>query len=368
MKIGILTFHNAHNYGAVLQAYALRTVLRRKGHDVHIINYQNPAITASYPARLPFPVSKRDVFHRSRWKNDLRAIRQWAYSYASWRRQWVKFDAFLGKVLLENDLPPLSLQEVAALDLDCYICGSDQIWTDFLTGGLDPVYFLDFPTKARKISYGASIFTKQIPPAEVDYFRETLSRFDAVSVREANLAAELSNLLHKPVTTVLDPSMLLDAADYNLLCSSASAKQKYVFAYFLMENDIVSKCATAIAQKLDLPLLEMHFYKQYGLRGHNQRADFGPEDFLNHIRNAEFVVTNSFHGTVFSILYQKPFYSVFENDARKESILQSLDLSDRHIFSTEQIDLDTVIDYPSCHEKLRSLRQSSLDFLDTALC
>lgn len=174
MKIGILTFHNAHNYGAVMQAYALRSVLRRSGHEAAILNYRNQAIDAHYPKQLPFD------------RTEFSARRQ-----TDWNKQYRKFSRFIDHVLLEDQTAALGIEDLERLKMDCFICGSDQIWEPWLTNGLDRVYFLDFNTKARKISYGASKAAPVFSNLEKEYFREKLLQFEAVSVREESLATAL---------------------------------------------------------------------------------------------------------------------------------------------------------------------------------
>lgn len=343
MKIGILTFHNAHNYGAVLQAYALKTTIKALGHEVKIINYKNKAILDHYPVMLN---TKCDEIQRK------------------WQTQYLKFENFINSILLEGDVCCISSDEVKLQDVDCYIVGSDQVWEKWLTGGFDPVYFLDFETKAKKISYAASKTNAYIEEKDLDYFQSKLREFNKISVREDNFADNLRNYGIK-ATTVVDPTLFLDSYQYDELLGNKNLLERYILVYYLTENDELCKCAEHIAQKTNLPIKEIHFYHKEGFID-AQMADCGPEDFLKLFKNAEYIVTNSFHGVVFSIIYRKVFFAVYENDSRKDSILNKLGLESRHITNQKQISLE-LIDYTMAECRLNEIRVESLNYIKDAL-
>ncbi len=363
MKIGILTFHNAHNYGAVLQAYALRTKLRAMGHKVKIINYRNPQIEAAYKETLAMPTDKYSLRHPRAWKTIWQARKQVQFAQPAWERQCRKFKVFIENVLLENDMEQHDRKDLEHLDMDVFICGSDQIWTSWLTGGLDEVYFLDFKTSAKKASYGASKFSTDFTEEERKYFQKTLNDFVAVSVREQSLADVLQNMLQCDVSTVLDPTLLLEAKDYQDLECNVELPEKYILAYFVTEDENLMKCAQHAAEKSELPLLEIHYYERRNLKGHYQTADLGPQEFLTYLKQAHLIFTNSFHGLVFSIIYHKDFYGVYEKDARKDNLMKQLQLEDRHIQEWRDIDIEKRIQYEQADELLNKLRLESEDFL-----
>ncbi|MBR9647301.1 polysaccharide pyruvyl transferase family protein [Clostridium tyrobutyricum] len=367
MKVGILTFHNAHNYGAVLQAYALRTKLRKMGHDAHIINYCNKKIQNRYSDKLKLEVSKRDIVFPTHWIKMIGKKLQNDYAQDTWKKQCDSFNNFINEILLENHTNKIKSDNLEKIEMDAFICGSDQVWASWITGGLDPVYFLDFQTSAKKISYAASMPSNKIPLKEQSYFKKCINLLDFVSVREEQVSITLNNLCNRSIKTVVDPTLLLDVNDYSNLLSASCEKEGYVFAYFVHEDNILMECAQKIASQLGKKLIELHYYLQKNLKGHNQRADFGPSEFLTYIKNADFVLTNSFHGTVFSVLYGKNFYSIYNNDSRKDNLLNNLKLKSRHIYSGDSIELNQEIDYESVYELLRWYRKSSIDFLDKAL-
>lgn len=367
MRIGILTFHNAHNYGATLQAYALRTKLRHMGYDAHIINYRNKKIEKRYSDKLKLNIGKRDIVFPTHWLKIIDEKLKNNYAQYEWKKQCNSFNKFINQILLENNTDQVTINDLKKMNMDAFVCGSDQIWASWITGGLDPIYFLDFQTSARKISYAASMPSNKIPLDEQYYFKKCINLLDYVSVREEKLSIVLSDLCEKPINAVVDPTLLLDANDYSNLLSSPYEKEGYVFAYFVHEDNILMECAKKVALQLGKKLIELHYYLQKDLKDHNQRADLGPSEFLTYIKNADFVLTNSFHGTVFSIIYSKKFYSVYNTDDRKDNLLKHLKLQSRHIYSINDINIAQQINYESVYKLLHSYRESSIDFLYKAL-
>lgn len=368
MKVGILTFHDAHNYGAVLQAYALRTFLRRNGYEASIVNYKNKKISSSYPKTLSYKYHMRDFIHVRSMPKMIRSLMDTNFAQKSWGIQWEKFRKFIYNVILENDDKYISLEDFKKLDFDAYIAGSDQIWNGWLTGGLDAAYFLDFKTTAKKIFYGASNGQGNVPENEKDYYYSCLRNADAIATREQELADTLSILCGRHVSQVLDPTLLIDAEDYvELTKIEIPENEEYLFAYFVVEDKRMMVIAEFLARVLKLKLVELHYYQLRRLKSHHQYADFGPEEFLQYIKNAKFVITNSFHGTVFSIIFQKQFYSVYDQDSRKQTLLEKLGLEDRHVSVAGDIDLNKQIDYFTVRNKLEMARESSTEYLLSAL-
>ena len=366
MKIGILTFHNAHNYGAVLQAYALRTKLRMLGHETHILNYRNEKIEKAYEKKLVAKNVPVSLFHPKtivrNFSNKLDAV----YAQKDWKRRCCVFDDFINTVLLENRKETLDAKQLELLEIDVFICGSDQIWTDYLTGGYDKCYFLDFPSVAKKIAYGASRVNAEFDDAEERFFCEKLADFDALSVREDTLAKALTSICHKYVNTVLDPSLLISAEEYQAIASKRIEDAEYILAYYLVEDEALRTCAERAAEQLHVNLVEIHYYKQRG-RKCKQVADCGPSDFMSYIQHAKYVFTNSFHGVAFSIIYQKNFYAVYIKDSRKDNLLRVLGLEERHIRTVDEMKIETLVEYEDPLKRLAIERKKSEDFLKSSL-
>lgn len=366
-KIGILTFHNAHNYGAVLQAYALKTKLNRMGYEASVLNYRNKYIAKTYRKVLHIDFWKRDILP-SRWGKVIREVRDVFYGLPEWQRQWKVFENFIGEKLLDGDNKQLSLEDVADKNCDVYVLGSDQIWARELTHGMDPAYFGQFAPEKKKISYAASVPNGSISENEKPYFKEYLQSLSHISVREEKLAEAIRQLTGREVDTVVDPTLLLEREDYKPLLYEELLKQgDYVFAYFVVENEILSRCAEKAAELLGCELVELHYKKTPQICGENMVFDAGPSEFLTYIRDAKIVVTNSFHGTVFSVLFQKKFYSVYKENGRIDNLLGFLGLEKRQITDEAEISLETEIDYAQTESRLQQYRERSEKFLLQAI-
>lgn len=367
MKVGILTFHSAHNYGAVLQAFALKQKLTDMNHSVQIINYRNKVIKKKYSSKLSIQLRPQDIIHPKGYLHKLQFIYNIPRYQPAWKKQCERFEDFIEKVLLEGEIKEYTFEELQTVDKEVLIAGSDQIWTGDLTGNLDQVYLLDFPTKAKKISYAASIYGGKIPKTELATFKRCLSEFDKISVREEKLAESISRDCGYSVVTVLDPTLLLDADKYvPLIGSERLCEDKFLLAYFVTDSSALANLAAYIAKSLKLQLIEIHYYKKEPDNTY-YIADAGPSEFLWYISNATYIITNSFHGTVFSILFHKNFYSIYNNDARMDNLLNQLGLSSRHMTENiEGIHIENV-EYKNVDERLKEFRKISEEFLIDAL-
>lgn len=367
MKIVILTFHNAHNYGANLQAYALREYLKSIGHDVKILNYRNKAIEANYIGDIPYKYGLRDLRHVRRIPKLILSTIHTKQSRKYWYRRCKNFNQFIDSVILENDTKVYTKEEVFDYNCDVYIAGSDQIWNIWLTGGADPVYFLDFDTDAKKVYYAASNGCSEIPIQALEQFQRSMKSADSISVRESSLGKDIEKTCDVKTESVIDPTLLLDEQQYKDLMVPVNIKEDYLMAYFITEDAKVHEMAAFLARVLNLKLVEFHNYYDSNRKDCVQCTDKAPGEFLSYIKNAKFVVTNSFHGTVFSILFGKKFYSIYKEDSRKSDLLNSLGLSSRHIYEYNDIDLDAEIDYSNVYNKLSELRTVSKKFLEDSV-
>lgn len=370
MRVGILTFHNAHNFGAVLQAYALKTCVKQLGHDVRIVNYRNPKIQSVYPKYLPPKFTVKDI-NPKRWKQFIYDTLRGIYGQKEWAKRWQAFEAFINGPLLEGDVKRIEMQDFKDLRLDAYLLGSDQIWSSFLMGALDPVYFGDFKTTEKIISYAASLANGSIAEEEEEAFRRLTQKIDILSVREEKLAENLKRITGRQVETTIDPTLLLEAEDYEQLLPEKLTRklpdEPYIFAYFVVEEQPVADCADALSKCMHMPVIELHCYHMPECSEENQYADLGPAEFLYYIKHAEYVVTNSFHGTVFSILYQRKFFSVYKKNGRVDNLLGFLEIPQRHVEKPEQMNPEEKIDYAKVHEKLAEYREASIQFLRESL-
>ena len=351
MKIGILTFHNAHNFGGCLQAYALKEFLKTQGADVSVINYRNEKVFNLYPKKLKAKIIPYDFKHPNQLIKKIKLNRDYRFGRKEWMSQYKKFTRFIDDFILEGNSVVVNKEDVSKLDIDVFVAGSDQIWNKQLSGGLDKIYLLNFDTRAKKVFYAASSGSDGIDEIDLKTFEDAFSKENKyVSVREPTLANFIKQQYNREVLSAVDPCFLLTSNQYvNLFSldrSNEKKQKKYLFAYFISErNKRIREMVYVIANALGLEIIEFHYRKGKDLNKKYQTSDMGPEDFLKYIYNAEFVVTNSFHGTVFSILFKKQFYSVYDVDARKTNLLEEIGLSKRHIKTFEDIDLNDTVNF-----------------------
>lgn len=231
------------------------------GYKAKILNYQNPYIARLYRKGIHIDFWKRDILP-SRWGKVFHEVGENLYGLREWENQWTAFEKFIGEKLLDGQEKKLTLDDLAKEQCDVYILGSDQIWARELTHGFDPAYFGQFAPGCKKISYAASVPNGSIPEAEQAYFEQALKSLAHISVREEKLARVVEKLTGKEVTTVVDPTLLLERADYeDLLYEEPLVKEKYIFAYFVVEDELLGKCAEKAAAVLGYRLIELHYKK-----------------------------------------------------------------------------------------------------------
>lgn len=312
MKIGIITFHRAVNYGSVLQAYALSRFLRGEiGEDnVEVIDYQNRAQKKIY--RL-FECPKNI-------KSVLRDIHTLANIFAL-RRKYKKFEEFaickLGltaKKYGESDIGVLSNDSRKYTHL---ISGSDQIW-NLKCADFDENYFLAFNDNAKKIAYAPSLGRLDFTNAEKELIRQDIKNYDALSVRETISAVYLGELCGRDVECVLDPVFLLPESCWNEISVMPPSRGKYILCYFIGDVAGMRSFAKRLARETGLAAIVIIKNLRDVFSGFEKRFDAGPQDFLGLISNAEYVVTDSFHAVSFSLIYHRKFWAFSHTESAGE--------------------------------------------------
>lgn len=362
MKAGVITFHSAHNFGASLQTWALQRVLKNNHIEAYVINYHPPIIDDLYnPLKGKEGISKKLAELKLHYNNP-RSLKRYK-NYTHFIN--TQFD-LLGDYTDYQELAD------ASLELDAYIVGSDQVWNSEHIGGFDPAYFLDFagPGK-KKISYAASIGRDYLLPIYHDRIRNSLKSFTSISVREKSAVKPVKALADRQVDIVLDPTLLLPKEDYEAIKTVPEINEKYIFVYMMEHSPEVIAFANRVSTATGLPIIQ----RRPGKLFKNEISSCytsAPGDFLGLIENAEYVITNSFHGTVFSIIYETPFVSMLHSNtgSRTVDLLSSLELESHLLYSKEDFKdfWQFQIQEP---EKLRKrileLREFSLAFLFDAL-
>lgn len=358
---GILTWHYYQNFGSALQAYALQRALKRFGVKASIINYRNPKFgTVSF-------VKENIKYLLSVTAGQLpgKIGRHFTYSFISFQK------TFLNQTRVVYD--PIKLGTLLK-NSDAIICGSDQIWAPNV---FNPVYMASFTDsrKIRKISYAASIGLNEVPEKTADEYKKLLSDFKAISVREEAGQKLLVDNCGIDSTVVLDPTLLLDVSDYKKIQRKTCVKTKpFIFCYFLNVSHKYRQVVEKYAEEKNLDIIGVSAKKDDG-DWMNIQNGIGPREFLYFIDKAHTVFTDSYHGTIFSLLYHKNFYT-FERFSADDPICQNsriyqldkyFDIKSRIIVPKTALSEAMPVNYGEFEEKLIVLRKKSFDFLEEAL-
>lgn len=370
MKIAILTLPLITNYGGILQAYALQAVLKRMGHEVWTEKRKEK------PLRL---MGRIKMFI----KRILGPIRK--IYYATGKQDGIIFrytDSFIYKYIATTEVRDFNIKEVSKKNkFDAYIVGSDQVWRPGYSSYL-PNYFLDFVTgeKVKRIAYAASFGTSKwkFSPEQTKQCSMLLKEFDAVSVREDSGVELCNKYLGMRAVHLLDPTMLLKKEDYIRLVEleQTSAFENKLMTYILDQSEekqqILQRISTALNLNSIVVLPEKNFW-QVGTKGID-KCIFPPvTNWLRGFMDANYVVTDSFHGVVFSIIFNKPFIAILNEDrgeARFVSLLKMFDLEERLVYSLNDVTdelINSIIDFGSVNRIWEKEREKAMVFFNTAL-
>lgn len=355
MKVGILTFHNVPNYGAVLQAFALQQTIQGLDYDCEIIDYENV-----YFERIYKPVLLKDLKYKKFFIQKVLLIPK----TLSRKR---KISSFVSeKLQLSNRKYKKEQLKDANKEYDCFITGSDQVW-NLNVNGNDTSYFLDFVTDSKKKnSYAASYTLCDFSNEEEKVFRELLMPFNRISIRECEGVKGLEKLLKKDVSAVLDPTMLIDADFWNSMAQDVSSKP-YILIYLMTPNSSIVDYAVSFAAERGLQVKYISLYDAFRKSGIDIISDASIEEWLGLIKNAEFVIANSFHGIAFSIIFSRNFMYAPIGDAGKNtrisSMLKTLKISGRELNLVNRERNFKPIDYAHVDQTLDRERKKSIAYL-----
>lgn len=369
MKIGIITWFTGPNYGTNLQAIALQYYLRSYGYKVDIINYEVPPVNVSKEKK---PFIRKLLYQPKKY-----AIK---FALNRYKSRIVERDRKLSNSISTKCILTPKIETIDELiktcnEFDLLICGSDQIWNP---NWYDKFYFADYDgITTNRISYAPSMGVNAIPDSVVAEIQHGLKQFKAVSVREEKAAELLAPYLTDKPQVVVDPTLLLTSEEWlDIFPEDVYEGNDYVFAFFLNDEKRHLEAAKKFAKRLNNKLILVPYKGTTYLQNADIRADAGLEDMLNLIRNAKYVITDSFHITVFSIIYRKQFYTFqrFKEDeftsqnVRVTNLLRMVDLSERLIpYQSTQIDMLDAINYDGHIEKLNIEIEKSKEFLKNAI-
>ncbi len=334
MKVGIITFHNVPNYGAVLQAYSLYKLVEQVTGDVEVLDYSNLSVDNYYKPRV--------------------SVRIMGY-IRSLLKQW-KIAKFVKSYIR------LSHNDFRKNNYDAIVCGSDQIWSINSTQGFDTTYFIGFADDgARKISYAPSANQTDSFGENKESISKLLDSFHSISVRDLHTQDLLSRECNKQAVKVLDPTFLVD---FSNLEKNPHLNYPYLLVYFDGGlNKEVVKEINRIAKTRSLQIVSIGYFPESISKCFLTAS---PEEWLGLFKKADYIVTNSFHGTVFSIKYKKPFKVILSSHkiTKVYDLLNSLDLTSA-IHNPDSSDVHISYDKVEniLNEKIRASKQYLIDSL-----
>lgn len=378
MKVGILTFHFVPNQGAVLQCWAMQKFLESAGHDVRVVDYRPSYHAVRYaPFKNPFAYARwffRKFARKSlpaRWMAAARAFlralamnaegtdRRVAAAFRSFTRRHLRLtEPYRSLEALRRNPPPL----------DACLVGSDQLWNpELLDQDFDPAYFLDFGSDSLvRFSYAVSL-GKSPTALQLCQLGPLCNRLDAISLRESS--PDVERALPSPVHVCLDPTLLLDAADYASVEAPERVEGDYVFVYgFETTPDIEAALAEVLRRHPSWKVVNGSPHRVKLRCSHESRRIYGPDMFLSFVKHARCIVTNSFHATAFSVIYQKDFVTVphSSRSLRMTHLLDSLGLASR-LWGHETFSFDAPVHWTDVRTRILELRQSSVAYLQGVL-
>ncbi|WP_158210641.1 polysaccharide pyruvyl transferase family protein [Myroides phaeus] len=379
-KIAILTFFKSGNFGGELQAYALQKVLRESGYNVEVLHQLRPnnkefIDTGNYKP-IYSPQDKKTKSSRIKGKIVANVTKIYNGLFGKNARVRAKrFDEFERTHINLTPKVFYSFDDLynSNLDYDIYVVGSDQVWNFEYIFSPEP-YFLTFAQSgAKRVSYAASIGHSELPEEIKPFYKKWIDQFDSISLREQQGVDIVKSISDKEAITVLDPTLLIKKAEWvkYLGVDNLDKNEKYLLIYTLVESKYVFEKAFEIAKHLNLKIKRVvpRSWTREVYSNVENIFDAGPIEFIELFANASFVLTNSFHGTAFSVNFNIPFYSIPKKTKKTNSrfinLLKLVGLSDRIVYDGENRDvLNSIeVDFSKANQKLDEERVKSLEFL-----
>lgn len=370
--IGIITYHHYYNYGTMLQALALQEKVEQLGYQAELIDFKQDNSLSRYEM-LKLRIKRMPVYIKERKKyRALADSREKIKEKNELFEQFYKTYLHVGKKkytttqqLMEN--PPV---------YDGYVVGSDQTWNPFVANSPE-AFFLPFvENKSKKGSYGPSLAVKSLSDEKEKEYRKKLSNFSFLSCREQDGAQLLSRITQKEVKCVLDPTLLLSAKEWGKYCEFEIPKEPYILVYFLGEKSEHRRAVEKIQKLTNWKIISLPAAYLEMENNDYKKVWGGPKEFLSLIRGAALICTDSFHGTMFSINFQRNFFSFCKSsdleesseNSRLYSALNIFGLSNRIIHNMDNLTAEDIsIDYKNVIPILEEQRRDSIEYLENML-
>lgn len=356
MKIGILTVHRAYNYGSVLQCYALQEYLKSLGHEVWVIDYHQPWTEAVYKPFSFYYINKQ-IKHPI---TILKYVKSYSRRKKLAKQRKLMFSSFLKNFRLTS--PCFSSHDIPQ-NFDRYIIGSDQLWSHSCFGGEDKVYlgFFKHAHESKIIGYAISSNEKSLNIFGKNRLHEIISNFDFLSVREKFVADFLNEKLDVHVPIVLDPTLLTDSNLWNCLINEKWKSKNYIAIYqarnVVGNRNYLREKAQIFANCLKCEIIDL------------SQMTYSVEDFISIIKYAKYVLTTSFHATVFSLIMETPCYSIkLEDgfDGRYVDLLNSIG-ANIEVVNMNFVPREFCVDFKLLKKQLIKLRRNSEAFIEKSL-
>ena len=363
MKIGILTFHRALNYGAVLQCFALQEALKNLGHDVKIIDYRPPYLESYRNGLSYYAFSKANGLIQK-----VKYLLVGILMHRKKRKSSKVFDSFLKEFFVLDSNYRSIISEIKGYD--AIVFGSDQIWSPSICDGFDRIYWGDFlHQNTLLVTYAASMGGhNKIEDKQVNEIRRLINNYNAVSVRETQLQTFLLEKIGIRVPVVCDPTILVNRSVFDTIAKRRRSDRYVLFFALEYDQDSIA-FAKNVAKQLNAKVVRVGAIAE--LYGKDPSIEYeeavSPAEFCGLIKYAECVVTISFHGTVFSTIFKKDFYSLeCSQGDRARDFLESVGLSERMVNAKASV-VFSKVDYSNFDNNINILRQPSIEYIKSVL-
>ena len=357
-KVGIITFHTADNYGAVLQAYALQEYVKRHiEHDVKIIDFNTPIHEMEHHVFEQAPGPIRKIVYTIFVLPYYYALKKRINRFKEFRRSLLSISEH--RYISENDF----IDNMESLDF--YISGSDQVFNPKIR--YSNCYYLGFKKRTgKKIAYAPSFGIASFTEEEIEFIKQMVSDFDALSCRESTGAALLTSITGKKVPTVCDPVFLLTKQEWEEIMILPYEKKPYIFVYDLLGgyNDIELARKISVACG-NIPIICATTRTRVWYKGVKVLRNLGPRELLGYIAKSEYVVTDSFHGTSLSLVFGKKVISYIaskKTSSRIESIASLLNVKNQIVYDVQNF-IFQEIKFDNYSSRLKLISESSQNYL-----
>lgn len=368
MKVAILTWLYNQNYGTLLQAYALQRFLKNEGYAVNNINFKPSTVE-----KLKNLIKSKNSFTLFKEKFDFYLSKKVGNPEIKAKKS-ERFESFLkNNFSLTKEYSKAELLKELSGKYDAYICGSDQIWSPML---LNPVYYFNFLKEdERRYAYACSFGVSEVPDSKKEIISNYLRKFDEISVRENTGVKIVKELIDNDVPMNVDPTLLLSYDEWDLLAINPEINERYVFAYFLSNKTEYEQIAQSVAKKYGCKLVVVPIQKEHYEFEGIIIQDAGPREWLGLIKNSCAVVTDSFHGSIFSLLFEKDFYAtkrfddsnVKSQNSRIYTLLNMYGCEDCMVSNISDTQKDNRFIWEDIHNKMDVNSSKSKEWLNLCL-